>query len=338
MGIENINRPREMNGSQAEENSTDDERIIRAGYADLFDMPQGRQREPQEIIKRKDEERSEETILANLEARVLAGKQKSLTEHEEVMRTHEAVESHVLGGGANITELVKIKDDGSVVFKPSTGERSMGEAVNAHIEPGTYYKRERAAYLVSEYFEFKLVPPTVIREIDGKVGSAQEFVPDTQPAAKLYRDRSTLFSKMNLAARAEDRRYKESLTKLFVLDHLIWNTDRRAVNFLLKEDGGVVAIDNGLAFNRAGEEGELQWYGATNFYDREVPQALIERFKEFASNPEAENGLRTSMEGLLSQEEVDALVFRAKQMAVAMTEGSFSMRGKWNLPFKETNI
>jgi len=70
------------------------------------------------------------------------------------------------------------------VFKPLSGESS---AVKAEISRDTgcapesiypFYTMERLAYTVSEHFGFDVVPPTVIREIEGEVGSLQFFLED----------------------------------------------------------------------------------------------------------------------------------------------------------------
>ena len=94
------------------------------------------------------------------------------TPTEVTIESHEKESGKKLGGGTNQTLYIKLKNDGSVVFKPKDGEAEM----LAHLEQ---YKRERAAYLVDRFMGLNLIPATVIREIDGKIGSAQEFIPDT---------------------------------------------------------------------------------------------------------------------------------------------------------------
>jgi hypothetical protein len=258
------------------------------------------------------------------EAQSLVERQTTISSHEQIIRTHEALQASDLGGGVNRVEFVELKDDGSVIFKPIDGEVPIGKKTNAHIEVGTYYKRERAAYLVSEYFGFHLVPPTIIRELNGEIGSAQEFIPDAKPAYELLkRDRSSLLEKLNVVGKRRDKKYIDALNRLFIFDHLIWSLDRHPGNFLLKE-GNIHAIDNGLAFNKKGDEEYLKWRAhMPGFqYTKVAPADIVARLQEFASRPEQEEDIRSQMEGLLSAEEIDALVYRAKEIAKKVSENA----------------
>ena len=75
---------------------------------------------------------------------------------------------------SNETFLVQVScgdEAGYAVYKPEAGERPLSD-----VEPGLY-KRERAAYLLSESLGWGLVPPTVIREeAPLRVGSLQWFI------------------------------------------------------------------------------------------------------------------------------------------------------------------
>jgi uncharacterized repeat protein (TIGR03843 family) len=75
---------------------------------------------------------------------------------------------------SNATFLVRVSDGADsahAVYKPESGERPLSD-----FEPGLY-RRERAAYLLSEYLQWGLVPPTVIRDDSPLgVGSLQWFV------------------------------------------------------------------------------------------------------------------------------------------------------------------
>lgn len=306
---------------------------------ELSSDPNGWMRELRDELKLKEAERQAQ---AKLEARTLTERQTSTSPHEQVIRTHEALQTSELGGGVNKTEFVQLKDDGSIVFKPISGETRVGDNINAHIEAGTYYKRERAAYLVSEYFGLNLVPPTVIRELHGETGSAQEFIPNAKLAYEvLGRDRFSMLEKINIVGKRRDNKYKNALNKLFVFDHLIWNFDRHLSNFLLK-DGEIHAIDNGFAFNKIGDNDHLRWSAHVSgfYYDKEVPADVAARLQEFVSRPEAEEELRLQMEGLLSDEEIDALVYRAKEIAkkalkdplVSSSEDMLTT-GEWNIKF-----
>lgn len=92
---------------------------------------------------------------------------------EVILSLREKELERQLGGGVNITTYIKLRDNGAGVFKPKNGENK------SYDTSGSFFKRERASYLVDKFLGFNLVPPTVIREIDGQIGSVQEFIPDT---------------------------------------------------------------------------------------------------------------------------------------------------------------
>jgi len=145
--------------------------------------------------------------------------------------------------GANKPEFYILTSGLSGVFKSATSEC---EGLRQFIPAGTYYKREVAAYKLSQHFKLNLVPPTVARIINGQIGSFQLYIEDS----KIYKLHK--FQKCNelvkLATEGEKKLVLETeYKKLLFFDYLIWNTDRREMNCLIKNNK-LVAIDNGLSF------------------------------------------------------------------------------------------
>src|SRR3989344_4566215 len=101
----------------------------------------------------------------------------------------------------------------------------MGEA-GAGIFKEEGYQNERAAYIVDRFFNFKLVPITVIRNIGKRMGSLQQFIPDACIGDEVEN------KKIN----------QEKLEELKFFDFLICNTDRYGGNSLIK-DNEIFAID-----------------------------------------------------------------------------------------------
>src|SRR3989344_5967351 len=66
------------------------------------------------------------------------------------------------------------------IYKP----RSLEQVIPGweKIEPGTYYKHERAAYLVSQHLGLDIVPLTVIRDLGNEYGFGriQLFIPNAK--------------------------------------------------------------------------------------------------------------------------------------------------------------
>jgi hypothetical protein len=115
-----------------------------------------------------------------------------------------------------------------------------------NVPPGTEWKRERLTYLVSSLLGLHVVPPTVIRKVNGVLGSCQAFLPDT----KTWKASGLTY---------EDVRVEE-WQRLALLDWLCCNTDRHASNWLVGDNNQFWAIDNGLCFPDATEYGVFRGY------------------------------------------------------------------------------
>lgn len=159
------------------------------------------------------------------------------------------------GGSRNIAEFVTIDDDQGhhleAIFKPVRGEAKKFYAENGL---GHDYPREVGAYIVSEHFGLDLVPPTILREINGHVGSLQLFLPHQR-----YKLASEAMHRLD-DEQLEAFMHSPDVVNLQLLDWITANADRHVENYMLKvDDRGapemrnntpeVIAIDNGLAFN-----------------------------------------------------------------------------------------
>ena len=72
---------------------------------------------------------------------------------------------------SNATFLMAVGNDGTQgIYKPLTGERPLWD-----FPPGLY-KREVAAYRLSEALQYDIIPPTVVREGPLGEGSLQLFI------------------------------------------------------------------------------------------------------------------------------------------------------------------
>jgi uncharacterized repeat protein (TIGR03843 family) len=132
---------------------------------------------------------------------------------------------------SNATLLAKVRHrelEGLAVYKPVRGERPLWD-----FPPGTLYRREVAAYLVSEQLGWRLVPPTLVREGPLGVGSLQ-----------LYVDADTEVTAFELLAAGN-----AGLPRVAAFDVVTNNADRKAGHTLLGEDERVWAIDHGVCFH-----------------------------------------------------------------------------------------
>jgi uncharacterized repeat protein (TIGR03843 family) len=132
---------------------------------------------------------------------------------------------------SNATLLAKVRHrelEGLAVYKPVRGERPLWD-----FPGGTLYRREVAAYLVSEQLGWRLVPPTLVRDGPLGVGSLQ-----------LYVDADAEVTAFELLAAGN-----ASLPRIAAFDVVTNNADRKAGHCLLAEDEHVWAIDHVLCFH-----------------------------------------------------------------------------------------
>ena len=132
---------------------------------------------------------------------------------------------------SNATLLASVRHrelEGLAVYKPVRGERPLWD-----FPPGTLYRREVAAYLVSEQLGWRLVPPTLVREGPLGVGSLQ-----------LYVDADAEVTAFELLAAGN-----AALPRIAAFDVVTNNADRKAGHTLLGEDERVWAIDHGVCFH-----------------------------------------------------------------------------------------
>jgi uncharacterized repeat protein (TIGR03843 family) len=139
------------------------------------------------------------------------------------------------------------------VYKPARGERHLWD-----FPPGIY-RREVAAFVLSEMLGWGLVPETVERtDAPLGAGSLQRFV-----EADVSEHHFTL---------VEDESHHDRLRAICAFDVLANNADRKSGHCLLGRDGVIWAIDNGLCFHRQPKLRTVIW----EFAGETVPAALLE--------------------------------------------------------------
>ena len=157
---------------------------------------------------------------------------------------------------SNYTFLARVRrrDESCLaVYKPQNGERPLWD-----FEPGLW-RREIAAYELSEALGWGLVPETVRRD-DAPMGtgSLQRFVDDVDFDEHYF----TLL---------EQPPHHEALITICVFDLLINNADRKGGHCLLDRHGHIWAVDHGLAFHADPKLRTVIW----EFADEPVPPRLL---------------------------------------------------------------
>jgi uncharacterized repeat protein (TIGR03843 family) len=156
---------------------------------------------------------------------------------------------------SNATFVVSLCHDGATsraVYKPGQGERDLWDF------PDGLYRREVAAYVLSDGLGWGVVPETVVRD-DGPFGrgSYQRFV-----EADFAQHYFTL---------VEDERHHDTLRAIAVFDLLANNTDRKSGHCIVDGGGRVWAIDHGLCFHEDPKLRTVIW----DFAGERIADALL---------------------------------------------------------------
>jgi uncharacterized repeat protein (TIGR03843 family) len=190
---------------------------------------------------------------------------------------------------SNATFLVEVALDGAAalaVYKPERGERPLWD-----FPPGLF-KRELAAYLLSEALGWGLVPLTIRREGPHGEGSLQEFV-----HADFQQHYFTLCA---------EPAHRERLARICAFDLVANNADRKSGHCLLGPDGRVWAIDNGLCFNVEPKLRTVIW----DFAGQPLPGDVRDDLRALVKS-----GLPAALAELLAGDEQQMLLARAKRLA-----------------------
>ena len=183
--------------------------------------------------------------------------------------------------GTYLVEVCKAGDTMRAVYKPVRGERPLWDF------PDGLYRREVAAYVVSESLGWGLVPETVLREGPLGPGSLQRFV-DADFAQHYF----TLL---------EFPEHLHALKAICAFDLLANNADRKGGHCLLGTDAHVWSVDHGLCFHTDPKLRTVMW----DFEGMPIPEALVSDLARFAVSLPDELG------GLIDGEEIEALAARA---------------------------
>jgi uncharacterized repeat protein (TIGR03843 family) len=177
------------------------------------------------------------------------------------------------------------------VYKPERGERPLWDF------PRGLYRREVAAYRLSEALGWGLVPLTVPREGPLGTGSLQLFI-----TADFEQHYFTL---------REDPRHHPALRRMCVFDLLANNADRKGGHCLLGPDGRIYGVDNGLTFHAEPKLRTVIW----EFGGEPIPADLVGDLRRLH-----EAGLPGPLAELLAPGECRALRARA---ATLLADGRF---------------
>lgn len=196
--------------------------------------------------------------------------------------------------GSNYTFITSLCDElngaeYAVIYKPRRGEVPLWDFPN-----GTLYKREYAAYLVSEALGWHFIPPVTIRDGPHGTGTVQVFI-DANENIQYYQFRDE---------------HEHELKRIALFDLMTNNADRKAGHCLLGMDGYIWGIDHGLCFNSVPKLRTIIW----DYSGQAVPEDICQDLMEFATDAARTAKLREQLEEQLERREVDLFFRRLEQI------------------------
>jgi hypothetical protein len=205
-----------------------------------------------------------------------------------------------------IVKLVKENTDVKAIYKPRRGEAPLYD-----FPDGSLYKREYAAFLVSQALDWFIVPPTVIRPGPWGVGSVQWFVN----------------SGNRVIFEPKTDRDLSKLKQVAVFDLMVNNADRKLGHFLEGQDGHLWVVDHGLTFHALPKLRTVLW----DFAGQPVPDKLVADIAALRKKLARGNPLRNALLHLLEAAEVEALESR---IAGIIENPVFSHpQSRWSVPW-----
>jgi uncharacterized repeat protein (TIGR03843 family) len=190
---------------------------------------------------------------------------------------------------SNATFLVEIGEHNGnnspmkAIYKPLMGERPLWD-----FDPGLY-KREVAAYRLSDALGYHIVPPTVIRDDQLGEGSLQLFI-EHDPSQHY-------FTFLDGRPELHDR-----LRTMAVFDVVANNTDRKGGHVLVDSDSNVWGIDHGVCFSDEFKLRTVIW----DFAGEQIDDNLLAPIEPFI------NSVPVAIAALLTDDEIEAMVERAE--------------------------
>lgn len=164
---------------------------------------------------------------------------------EEFLKKAKIVRVRAIGTGVTLPEKVTLELDGverSAAFK-SIDEKRLGITQLSQGPPEVNFQdswqTEIPAYVVDRIIGLGMVPATIERRVNNKVGSLQWWVTSMMPEAERAKQK---------VEPPDKEAWEREVFKMRLFDQLIYNVDRHANNILVTHDFKLRLIDHSRSF------------------------------------------------------------------------------------------
>ena len=209
----------------------------------------------------------------------------------QVLTHGEIISCQLTPAGSNYTFLAQVRLEDHIclaIYKPRDGEAPLWD-----FPSGTLYKREYAAYLLSEVLGWNFIPFTIIRDGPHGIGSVQQYVE--------HDPRENYYTLTQDASNHGDR--SKELRAIACFDLVANSTDRKANHLIVSSDGKLWSIDHGLTFHADTKIRTVIW----DFSGEPIPKYLLAALAKLAAQLEHPQGQLQELLEQLRPEEVVAL-------------------------------
>ena len=209
----------------------------------------------------------------------------------EVLAHGEIVSCQLTPAGSNYTFLAQVHlgdNTCTAIYKPRDGEAPLWD-----FPSGTLYKREYAAYLLSEVLGWNFIPFTIVREGPYGIGSVQLYM-EHDPRQNYY----TLTQDESIHGD-----HAKELQAIACFDLVANSTDRKANHLIVSADGKLWSIDHGLTFHADTKIRTVIW----DFSGEPIPEHLLAALAKLAAQLEHPQGQAQELLAQLRPEEAVAL-------------------------------
>ncbi len=184
----------------------------------------------------------------------------------------------------------------AAVYKPEAGEAPLWD-----FPTGRLYRREVAAYRLSQLLNWNFVPPTVARDGPQGIGSVQLFI-QHDPEFHFFELR-------------DNPDYIPQLQRMAVFDYVVNNADRKGGHCLLDEDGRIWGIDHGLCFHTQYKMRTVIW----DWAESTIPDAWLGELEDAMLALVGETETSAAFREVIDRDELGALLSRAEKLIATRT-------------------